>query len=115
VGRGGYREALGHLAEQTSGNDIILGSDHDFRNKMVLLYYSQFLPAGKRLLYFDQGRWPAGGPEWFVTHSQDTDFKPSERVVVAPQGEYRLERHFPYKGLSGWHWALYRRQGQSSQ
>jgi hypothetical protein len=53
VGRGGYREALEHIAEQTSGNDIILGSDHDFRNKMVLLYYSQFLPAGKRLLYFD--------------------------------------------------------------
>jgi hypothetical protein len=115
VGRGGYRQALDYLAAQASGSDIILGSDHDFRNKMVLLYYSQFLPAGKRLLYFDQDRLPAGGPEWFVAHSQEAGFRPANRMVVDAHGEYALAQHFPYKGLSGWHWAIYRRQGQSSQ
>lgn len=108
TGRGQYHEAVSYLAEHTRGPDILVGSDHDFRNRMVLLYYSQYLPKGKRLLYFNQNQWPTGGPEWLFTHSQEADFVPQKEIVLATGGTFTLEKHYSYKGLSGWHWALYR-------
>ncbi|MGO9017105.1 MAG: hypothetical protein ACLQVJ_02025 [Syntrophobacteraceae bacterium] len=109
IGRGDYKGAVQYMAEETQGPYILVGSDHDYRNKMLLLFFSKDLPAGKRLIYFEQDSWPAAGPEWFVVHSQQSDFRPIKRIYFRNGSTYRLARHFPYYGLSGWHWAIYRR------
>jgi len=113
VGRGGYRQALQFMAVKTSGRDIIVGSDHDFRNKIVLQYYSQDLPLGKRLLYFDKNNWPANGPEWIITHSQKAEFNPPLVLEIQGNGDYYLAANFKFRGLSGFHWALYHQQGHT--
>jgi hypothetical protein len=115
VGRGGYRQAVEFMAGQTSGSDIRVGSDHDFRNKMVLQYYLQYLPSDRRLLYFDKNQWPAGGPEWIITHSQIADFNPPWVIEIQGYAKYFLSGNFKYKGLSGFHWALYRQQSQTTK
>jgi hypothetical protein len=109
IGRGDYNGAVRYMAAETQGPYVLVGSDHDYRNKMLLLFFSKYLPAGKRLIYFDAGSWPAAGPEWFVVHSQESDFRPSEKISFRNGSTYRLARYFPYYGLSGWHWAIYRK------
>jgi hypothetical protein len=115
VGRGGYRQAVEFMAAQTYGSEIRVGSDHDFRNKMLLQYYSQYLPSDKRLLYFEKNKLPAGGPEWIITHSQKADFNPPQVIEIQGNVKFFLSGHFKYKGLSGFHWALYRRQSQITE
>ncbi len=110
LGRGSYGQAVLFMAAETSGPDILVGSDHDFRNKMVLLYYTRQLPRGKRLVYFDRSDWPCGGPEWLILHSQQSDFVPAVRISTGNGTDYELARHFPFTGLSGWHWAVYRKR-----
>jgi hypothetical protein len=111
-GRGGYRQAVDFMAGQTSGSDIRVGSDHDFRNKMLLEYYSRYLPLEKHLLYFEKNRWPADGPDWIITHSQKVDFNPPTMIETQGNVKYFLQNWYKYKGLSGFHWALYRQQSQ---
>jgi hypothetical protein len=109
AGRGHYLDALRYMAEQTPGRQIVVGSDHDFRNEMVLTYYQRNLPAGKELVYCPQDRWSRNDPEWFLRH----DFEESPQVpvqFVSPDGRTcTLVQTFPYYGLSGWNWSLYHR------
>jgi hypothetical protein len=107
VGRGDYTGAIRYMAEETHGSNIVVGSDHDFRNKMVLSYYSKRLRTGKKLLYLDLESWPASGPEWIILHSLERNFQPMEAIYFKDGLGYSLARYFPCCGLSGFHWALY--------
>lgn len=50
-GRGHYLDAVMYLAEHTKDKIITVGSDHDFRNEMVLSFYAKYLPSGKEIVY----------------------------------------------------------------
>ncbi len=115
IGRGGYRQAVQFMASQTLENNISVGSDHDFRNKILLQYFSQYLPQEKKLLYFEKGHWPFDGPEWLIAHSQKDDFTPPNIIEFKGIGNYFLSEIFQYKGLSGFHWALYRQHNQTTE
>ncbi|MBN1346087.1 MAG: glycosyltransferase family 39 protein [Phycisphaerae bacterium] len=107
LGRGGYREAVLHMASETSGSTIEVGSDHDFRNAMVLDFYARYLPAGKKLSYRLKDDWPRNGPEWVLAHSRRPDYHPDPRIMDAGGNTYSLSRVFGYCGMSGWTWAVY--------
>ena len=115
LGRGGYQAALRLMAEQTRGPTLTVGSDHDFRNGLVIEFYRMHmpdlfdprLPNTKRLLYFPLNRWPPEGPEWFLRHSQEPDPHPRQTITDRVGNHYELIRIFPYAGLSGWNWMLY--------
>jgi hypothetical protein len=106
-GRGHYCDAVRFMGDHTQGDDVVVGSDHDFRNMMVLAYYASCLPAGKRLLYATMGR-PS---EWRVHHSgyPPTD-APSEIVIMSTRLRYRVVQTFPVRGLSGYTWFIYHRE-----
>ena len=104
-GRGGYKDAIELMANQSSEEIITVGSDHDFRNKIVIEYYRQFLPEGKRLVYFDQGSWPRNGPEWVITHDE---FDDASKKITVYGVRYSLIKTFRFSGLSGWYWFVYR-------
>jgi hypothetical protein len=107
-GRGAYEEAVAFL--QTESRDTItLGSDHDFRNTMVLDYYYRRLANPKPLAYFPSNQWPPEGPEWVIIHSFQQPAVPQAVIQTATGHRYRLVKVFPYYGLSGWNWILYRR------
>ncbi|HVW01985.1 MAG TPA: hypothetical protein VHB77_16650, partial [Planctomycetaceae bacterium] len=87
-----------------------LGSDFDFRNRMVLSYYVPRLDANRRIDYIDQSRRRADPPEWMLVHNLDRHAQPAADYIDPASGApYRLQRYYPYAGLSGWSWAVYRR------
>jgi hypothetical protein len=111
LGRGGFQAALALMAEQSPGGRIVVGSDHDFRNAMVLRFYARLLPAGKVLDYRERSRWPVGGPDWIVTHRRFRPDTPLSELSIEAIGRYRLVADFDHAGISGFYWAVYRRAG----
>lgn len=109
VGRGGYQQAVSYLQSESTSNEITLGSDHDFRNPMVLNYYHQRLANPKRVVYFRNGQWPSGGVDWVILHSFQQPPNPLPELQDANGNRYQLVKLFPYSGLSGWNWMLYQR------
>jgi hypothetical protein len=109
LGRGGYAAALRTMAENTAGSRIEVGSDHDFRNAMVLRFYARELPPDRQLVYVPQDRWPPGGPEWLIRHAAQRPAQPLAQLRAAGS-RYRLFAEFDHASISGFYWALYRRE-----
>lgn len=107
-GRGNYSAALQYIVDNTPSPIIRIGSDHDFRNGMLLSFYSRFLPEGKKMEYVE-GRflWGEQKPDWFITHSQDMKYIPPQALQYG--GVYQLVKYYPFAGDSGWSWYIYSR------
>lgn len=110
-GRGQYCRAVATMGAATAGPVVAVGSDHDFRNGMMLRHFARCLPADQELLYLPQDAWPKTGPEWFVTHSLDPRHVPVGELDVDGR-VYRLAALFPFGGDSGLQWSLYHRVAQ---
>jgi hypothetical protein len=109
-GRGGYLEALRLMARETPGPRIAPGLDHDFRTGLVLKFYARYL-KDREVTPFAQGGWPREGPDWIVLHRAENP-RPSPPEVSDLQGNrYRLEGEFPFAGLSGFWWGVYKKTG----
>jgi hypothetical protein len=127
-GRGGYHAGMLRMAERTPGPVLSVTSDHDDRNGMLLRFYEERLPAGRRLevlpsaLQFPvrplagtprpEGLLPAPGAEWLILHRIGPAGEPAAALADRHGTVYQLEETLPYAGLSGWHWFLYRKQGR---
>jgi hypothetical protein len=114
AGRGGYRAAVHAIAEQAPAARSTVGGDHDFRTGQVVAYYARELPADTQVVYVPRERWPAGGPEWWISHSAWTPKVTPPRVVIARCG-YRLFAAYPHAGFSGFYWALYRKEAATER
>jgi hypothetical protein len=108
LGRGGYRAALVTMAANSDDDRIRVGSDNDFRNGLVLSFYARELPPGRELVYLPRESWPPEGPEWVIRHFQHRPRDLSERVTVGDI-PYRLFAEYEHAAISGFYWALYRR------
>jgi len=110
-GRGDFSGAVKYMAEHTDGDLIRVGSDHDFRNGLVLRYYARVLPADKKLVYQRADARPRGGPEWMITHRAEHDGAPPRWLRDGAGNSYRFEREFEHAAISGFSWSLYRNSG----
>ena len=119
AGRGGYGRAVQELAAESVSQAKARGktslplrvtviSDHDFRNGMLLGFYSRFLPADVQLDYQPQPQWTVGGADWLIVHSLERSWTP-DRELELSVGRFELWRQYPFAGPVGWHWAVYRR------
>jgi len=109
-GRGAFMEALLYISQNTKGSALIVGSDNDFRTGMVLHFYSRFLPKNKTLRYVEQDSVSRFAPTWFLTQSQNVLYRPPPKIVLKKVGPYRLIKSYPYSGISGSAWYLYRHE-----
>lgn len=117
VGRGHYRMAVLAMAAATPGPVISVFSDHDFRNPLMLSFYSRFLGPAKKIDYFTWERCrqeKQEKPEWLVTHSVDLSIPPQPFVISKTFGIYKLFGVFPYCGFSGWNWYVYHHAGATN-
>jgi hypothetical protein len=107
-GRGHYREALEYCVEQTPpGRAVTIGSDHDFRNRMVIDHHARSFP-GRVIEYVPEDRWSAADPIWVFVHDFEDEPRPAASVV-GPNGRgYTYAATYRYSGLSGWNWHVYR-------
>lgn len=110
-GRGHYLEALERMARDTAGAAVTVAGDHDFRDPMMLRFYAPYVAGAKTFRYVKSEDWGRGEiPEWYLRH----DFVPDPRaapiaLTFRDGSAYGLVDVYPYSGLSGWTWALYRR------
>jgi uncharacterized membrane protein len=108
-GRGGYSKAIAYMLQQTPQGPVLVASDHDFRNSLVLDFHAARLPGGERVHYVGEAQAPQVKPEWFLMHSQQLHYAPPQQISVDGVGTYLLVQSYGYAGLSGWNWYLYRR------
>jgi uncharacterized membrane protein len=107
-GRGQYREALAFILRSEPGPIATVGSDNDFRNATLIGWHLPDLPGAARFRYVQTGEWTDRAPGWVLVHHFAED-PPPDAVVIGPIGvRYDLFRIFPYAGLSGWDWYVYR-------
>ena len=107
TGRGSYREAMQCIGENTAGKTMTIGGDHDFRNQVVLWYYSRWMPRGKNLLYIEHKDLDKSPPQWLLKIIYEQDPEPPKILKRISGPEYGLVKIFPYSGYSGWAWGLY--------
>lgn len=106
-GRGRYREAVALMLASSAGRTVTVGSDNDFRNGVVLGDQASRLGAASRIVYVDGAGLASRPPEWFLLH--DFAERPAAAQLIGVAGRpYGLVAVFPYGGLSGWSWLVYR-------
>ena len=106
-GRGSYRPVISEMATASSSTTITVGSDNDFRNKMLIEFYSRFLDDGKKLRYVDQQFWASEPPEWIILHSLDEAYVPKPWIATTYGRTYLLTKTERFYGNSGFSWFLY--------
>jgi len=115
VGRGSYAQAIREICRHensTVGGFGDFSSDYrnDFRNEMVLNYYSSQMVATPRPSYFRLGSWNWVDPKWVLIISFGDDTKWRQPVLRLPGPvDLTLLRFYPSVELSGWNWSLYQR------
>jgi hypothetical protein len=106
-GRGSYQAVIRRMENSTAASVITVGSDNDFRNKMVLSFYARVLQGGKTVQYIDQESWGSQPPEWLILHSLDESAEPEPRIETPSGRPYWLVKTEKFSGNSGFSWFLY--------
>jgi len=114
-GRGQYLAALRFVEKNSDGREVVITSDHDFRNAMLVNYYKRYLERPDYIRYMDgqvsdqpnvRTNRPSLGAEWLILHRFDLKEQP-ERVTDIFGNKYNLVSIYRYSDLSGWNWLLY--------
>ena len=114
-GRGQYLAALRFMEKNSGGREVVITSDHDFRNGMLVNYYKRYLERPDYMRYMDgpaldaeyvRAKGASLGAEWLILHRFDLREHP-ERVTDHFGNNYQLMTIYRYSDLSGWNWLLY--------
>jgi hypothetical protein len=114
-GRGQYLAALRFMEKNSDGREVVITSDHDFRNGMLVNYYKRYLERPDYIRYLDgpaldaeyvRAKGASLGAEWLILHRFDLREQP-ERVTDHFGNNYQLMTVYRYSELSGWNWLLY--------
>lgn len=111
-GRGNYMDAVSYIIRESRGPTVSIISDHDFRNRVIIHFYAQFVESDKKIEYMSRNEQikDKDKPEWLIQHNFDRSFSPPQNVSWFDK-KYRLERVFNHAGiLSGWSWYIYHKQ-----
>ncbi len=111
-GRGHYAQAVNEMAALAGGRATTVGGDNDFRNRLMLTYYSETLAGFGGLTYIPASDWTAGRPDLVLIHTFGLPGaqEPPTEIVGRNGRPYRLVCWFPYGGTSGWNWYVYQRR-----
>jgi hypothetical protein len=105
-GRGHYLTALRFMEKNSHGREVVITSDHDFRNGMLVNYYKRHLARPDSVRYANGAALNEQGAEWLILHSFDLTKQPA-RVSDDYGNSYQLVSIYRYSDLSGWNWLLY--------
>ena len=96
-----HRQAVAFMAASSPSAAFSVGSDHDFRNEMVLRFYARRLPEGRSLTYASAQSTPPAGPDWVIFHVAVRPENVPPTVADRLGNEYRFAREFDCGGISG--------------
>jgi hypothetical protein len=117
VGRGHYSDAVSYISENSpAAGQLSILSDHEWRTTNTLKFYAARLLAEQQTLYVydanqrDPDYSATGPPMWFIRHLGDVGAPPADSYTdPKTRMRYLFDREFPYYGLSGYSWYVYRR------
>jgi hypothetical protein len=107
-GRGGYAAAVRFMAESSPNPEFSVGSNHDFRNEMILRFYARELPAGRSLTYTGRKEKPRKAPDWVILLAAQRPEHVQPSLTDIRGHRYRFTREFENGGISGFWWGVYR-------
>ena len=97
-GRGQYLAALRFMEKNSDGREVVITSDHHFRNAMLVNYYKRYLERPDYIRYMDgpalheeyvRTNGTSLGAEWLILHRFDLREQP-ERVTDHFGNNYQL-------------------------
>lgn len=110
VGRGQPGAALEYINNHTTGWEISLGSNQDFRSAVELSYFAPRVLKDRHLLFYvsaDDRRFVK--PEWYVMHEEGSDSPGPAFLAQSGRPVWGRAAYFGASELSGQAWTLYRR------
>jgi hypothetical protein len=105
-GRGQYLAALRFMEKNSEGREVVITSDHDFRNAMLVNYYKRYLARPDSIRYATEATLNEGGADWLILHRFELT-RPPDRVTDVYGNAYQLVKIYRYSDDSGWNWLLY--------
>jgi hypothetical protein len=114
-GRGQYLAALRFMEKNSDNREVVITSDHDFRNRMLVNYHKRYLDRPDSIRYVDRAaldeenirtKGASLGAGWLILHRFDLTNQP-DRVNDIYGNKYKLVSIYRYSDLSGWNWLLY--------
>jgi hypothetical protein len=103
-GRGHHREALDYVIAQSDVAEVVevgSGQPHDFRDRTLVRFHGR--RRARPVRYVGFGHQPP--PRWLV-YSSDDGMAPD--LLFIDDARYVRDRDFPFAGLSGTPWHVYR-------
>jgi hypothetical protein len=110
-GRGQYLAALRFIETHSIESQVVVTSDHDFRNAMLVNYYKRYLERPDSMRYTNGPTLKEGGADWLILHCFELT-RPPDQVTDVYRNTYQLVRIYRYSDLSGWNWLLYHNLNQ---
>jgi len=105
-GRGQYLAALRFIEAHSVESEVVVTSDYDFRNAMLVNYYKRYLKRPDSMRYTNGPTLNEDGADWLILHRFELREQP-ERVTDHFGNNYQLVTIYRYSDLSGWNWLLY--------
>src|SRR5438552_5687563 len=98
-GRGQYLAALRYMEKNSDGREVVITSDHDFRNGMLVNYYKRYLARADSIRYANGVTLNEQGAEWLILHCFELTKGPA-RVTDDDGNSYQLVSIHRYSDLS---------------
>jgi hypothetical protein len=117
-GRGEYRSIVAAIYSESMGKPITVGGDNDFRNLLMLAFYSRLNPSSQTISYIKNPYKNTELPDWYLTHSFDCTYQPPLSLVLRTQGgdhAYSFTKKSTSSCGTGFRWFLYHRVHQKPQ
>lgn len=114
-GKGDYPAAIELIHSMSPDDSFTVGSDFDFRNKSILDFYGRLRADNNKLVYVEEAYTSSTPTDFFITHDQQQEAGANTFLRLKNGFTYELIGIYPYSGLSGWNWYIYRYDPDSQQ
>lgn len=114
-GRGGYLKAAQLMTAGANGNLVEVTGNSDFRTPILLNFYQARIP-GSGFDYCAASQDCSDRALWFIWESLQSGTAPTPKTIQGPLGRiYSRAADYPYYGLSGSRWTLYRKADEGQK
>jgi len=111
-GRGQYSAAIEYMANNSPGT-VLVGSNHDFRIKMLFDFYAPRVAGGNRLCYVERYKWIHEFPEWII--GENVLYNHPDEITVNGIWTYYFIKGYRSAEVSGRNWFLFRREALNNE
>lgn len=107
-GRGGYLQAFNYIHAHSSGTVREITTNQSFRAQLIWEYHSKFHADLHALRIKHENFSAPASASWHILQQEDLKYS-AARELTSPAGRnYTLQAAFPFSGLSGAAWYLYK-------